>query len=165
MATQTSYSFTQKIDHPDVLTLAIQSSTIAPSLAYIEIPGDGTVLLWFSDVLSDEDQTTLTSLMASYVDALPNSTVQINKMYKDIQFGLDLIAQFGAANRSANLSTTQIIQISQQLAPLQSLLLSGSITTALAAIQNMTPSTLLPQATINSYVQQMQAYLAAENNS
>jgi hypothetical protein len=76
---------------------------------------------------------------------------------------MSIIAQFGAANRLANLSTSNVIQIAEQLAPIQSLLSSGSIATALTAIQALTPGALITQDIINTYAQELQNYLNGVN--
>jgi hypothetical protein len=98
--------------------------------------------------------------MGSYVNALPPLQVTVAQVNKDIAFGMSVIAQFGAANRIADLSTANVAQIAQQLAPIQALLSSGSIQTALSVIQSLTPSTLLSQNTINYYIQELQNYLS-----
>jgi hypothetical protein len=75
---------------------------------------------------------------------------------------MSIIAQFGAANRLANLSTANVIQVATQLAPIQALLMSGSLQTALVAIQGLTPNALITQEVINNYVQQLQNYINDE---
>jgi len=162
MATLTSYSFTLQVDYPDLLISAIQSSSIQTPLSYLERSGQGSsmsVIVWFVDVLSSADQTTLSSLITNYVNSLPTSQIAAAQVAKDISFGLGLIAQFSTQNRIANLSTGNVAQIAEQLAPVQSLLLSGSIETALTVIQGITPSALLTQDVINNYITQLQNYL------
>jgi hypothetical protein len=69
MPTLTSYPFVQQIDYPNVLTDNIQQSSISIALDHIETNGSGssmTVLVWFKDVLSSQDYSTLTSVMSSY---------------------------------------------------------------------------------------------------
>jgi hypothetical protein len=165
MATPTAYTFTQQVDYIDILTSNIQQSSIATALSYIGTDGTGSSMLvsvWFSDVLSDTDQTTLNSVMSSYINSLPTNQQQLNKILNDMNFGMQIIAQFGAANRSAGLTTAQVIQVSEQLAPIQSLLISGSIETAMTIIQGLTPNAFITQDIINNYVQQLQTYLSNE---
>jgi len=164
MAVVTTYNFTQEVDYPNLLVSNVQSSSISTPLINIETSGSGqtmSVSLVFSDVLSGADQATLNSIMSSYTNTIPALQATIEQVTKDINFGMSIIAQFGAANRIANLSTSEIAQISQQLSPIQALLMSGSIQTALVSIQNLTPTTLLTQDTINNYVSQIQAYLGS----
>jgi hypothetical protein len=165
MATMTEYDFTQQVDFPCVLVADIQASTISTPLVNVETVGSGPTMevsLFFSDVLSAADQTTLNSVMSSYVNSLPAAQVVFNQVSKDVSFGMGIIAQFGAANRIANLSTANVIQIAEQLATIQALLSSGSIETALTAIQALTPSTLLTQTTITYFAQQLQNYLSSQ---
>ena len=60
--------------------------------------------------------------MSSYVNELPAHQTALNQINKDISFGMSVVAQFGAANRLAGLTTAQVVQVAQQLAPIQSLL-------------------------------------------
>lgn len=162
MPVMTEYDFTQQVDYPSILIESIQSSSIATPVVNIETSGSGPTMevsIFFSDVLSTADQATLNFLMQAYVNSLPPLQVALAQISKDIAFGMSIIAQFGAANRIANLTTANVAQIAQQLAPVQSLLSSGSIDTALTVIQNITPSTLLTQETINYYATQLQNYL------
>ena len=166
MPVMTEYDFTQQVDYPSILVANIQASSISTPLVNIETSGSGptmAVSLFFSDVLSSADQTTLNSIMSSYINVLPTLQVTTAQVIKDIGFGMNIIAQFGAANRIANLNTSQIIQIAEQLAPIQSLLSSGSIQTALAAILAITPNSLITQDTINNYISQIQAYLGSNS--
>ena len=166
MPVMTEYDFTQQVDYPSILVANIQASSISTPLVNIETSGSGptmAVSLFFSDVLSSADQTTLNSIMSSYINVLPTLQVTTAQVTKDIGFGMNIIAQFGAANRIAGLNTSEVIQIAQQLASIQALLSSGSIQTALAAIQAITPNSLLTQDTINNYISQIQAYLGSNS--
>ena len=158
----TEYDFIQQVDYPTLLIQNVQSSNIATPLINIETSGNGPnmqVSLFFNDVLSSDDQLTLNSIMSSYVNELPAHQTALNQINKDISFGMSVVAQFGAANRLAGLTTAQVVQVAQQLAPIQSLLLSGSIATALAAIQSLTPNAIITQAAISNYSQLLQNYL------
>ncbi len=165
MATMTEYDFTQQVDFPSTLVENIQASSISVPLVNIETNGSGPTMevsLFFQDVLPDADQTTLNSVMAAYVNAISPLDAAIAQVKKDTAFGMSIIAQFGAANRVANLNTSTVAQIAQQLAPIQALLSSGSIQTALYVIQNLTPSALLTQDIINMYAQELQNYINAQ---
>jgi hypothetical protein len=161
----TEYDFTQQVDFPSTLVENIQASSISVPLVNIETNGSGPTMevsLFFQDVLPDADQTTLNSVMAAYVNAISPLDAAIAQVKKDTAFGMSIIAQFGAANRVANLNTSTVAQIAQQLAPIQALLSSGSIQTALYVIQNLTPSALLTQDIINMYAQELQNYINAQ---
>ena len=165
MAVMTSYDFTQQVDYPNLLIENIQASSIATPVVNVETSGSGPTMevsIFFSDVLSSADQSTLNSIMSSYVNSLPQAQVAVAQVMKDMGFGMSIIAQFGAANRIANLSPAEVAQVAEQLATVQALLISGSIDTALTVIQSLTPSTLITQDTINYYAQQLQNYLNSQ---
>jgi hypothetical protein len=74
MPTPTQYDFTQQVDYSSVLVLQIQQSSISTALDHIDTSGSGptmSVMIWFKDVLSTADQTTLNSVMAAYVNVAP----------------------------------------------------------------------------------------------
>jgi len=74
MATLTSYNFTQQVDYPMVLTDNIQESSISIAIDHIDTSGSGssmTVTVWFKDVLSTDDQTTLGTVMTAYINSNP----------------------------------------------------------------------------------------------
>lgn len=85
------------------------------------------------------------------------------KILARIEWGQTLMASFGAQNILAGYTTTQVTQIAQQLAPLQALVLSGSLETAIAFMNSLTPNALITQQTITSFVAQIHDYLAAGN--
>ena len=75
MPTLTEYNFTQQIDYPDVLTENIQASSISVALDHIDTSGSGpsmVVSVWFKDLLSSDDQTTLNSVLSAYVNTSPS---------------------------------------------------------------------------------------------
>ncbi len=158
----TEYDFIQQVDYPTLLIQNVQSSNISTPLINIETSGNGPTMqvsLFFNDALSSDDQMTLNNIMSSYVNELPAYQTALNQINKDVSFGMSVVAQFGAANRLAGLTTAQVMQVAQQLAPIQSLLLSGSIATALAAIQSLTPNAIITQTAISNYSQLLQNYL------
>lgn len=71
MATPTEYSFSKAMDIPS-LTTQIQASTIVTVLDYITVVGTQTNV-WFKDVLSSADQTTLNTVVTNYVYIAPPS--------------------------------------------------------------------------------------------
>jgi hypothetical protein len=78
MPTLTQYDFTQEVDYSSVLASNIQASSIATALDHIDTSGSGptmAVMVWFKDVLSNTDQTTLNTVMAAYVNTAPPTTI------------------------------------------------------------------------------------------
>lgn len=74
MSVLTEYDFTQQVDYTSVLAINIQASSIVTALDHIGTTGSGPTMIvavWFKDVLSTGDQTTLISLMASYINTAP----------------------------------------------------------------------------------------------
>jgi len=166
MPTITEYDFIQQVDYPSILIQNIQNSSISIPLINIETTGSGQTMevsLFFNDELSQEDQDILNTLMSSYVNQIPLEQQVFNQLTKDISFGMSVIAKFSAANRISDLTTTQVIQVSQQLAQIQALLNSGAITTALFAVQSLTPNAIITQNAINNYVQLLQNYLNSQS--
>lgn len=159
------YTFIKQVDFPSILSDSIKQSSISTELHHIDTDGSDVsmiISIYFVAALSEDDIITLNSLMENYVNALPLQQKHLDDILSDMGFGMQLIAQFGAANRTANLSIPQVITISQQLAPIQSLLMSGSLETALTIIQNLTPNALISQDVINTYAQTIQTYLDSE---
>ncbi len=162
MPTMTEYDFTQQIDYPNILIENIQQSSISVPIVNVETNGSGPTMevsLFFQDVLSSNDQATLNSIMSSYVNSLPPMQVALNQVNKNIAFGMSMIAQFSASNVAANLTTDQVATLAQQLGSIQTLLLSGSIATALTLVQAVTPTDLISQDTINLYTGLLQNYV------
>lgn len=83
------------------------------------------------------------------------------KILNRINFGQQLMANFGAQNILAGYTTSQIQQIAGQLQTVQALMQSGSLETTKAVMLAITPSTLITQTTINNFAQQIQDYLDA----
>lgn len=78
MPTLTEYDFVQQVDYTDLLTNNIRQSSISTSLDHIDTSGLGptmAVTVWFKDVLSTPDETTLDSIMSSYTNPSPKSSV------------------------------------------------------------------------------------------
>lgn len=78
MPTLTQYNFIQEVDYTSILTTQIQQSSIATALDHIDTSGNGSnmaISIWFKDVLSTDDQTTLNAIMGAYTNTPPTPTV------------------------------------------------------------------------------------------
>lgn len=85
---------------------------------------------------------------------------QISTMSKHIAFGNRMIALIGARNVSKNLTTAQVKQVVESYSTIQSLLSSGSLLTAKAEIEAITPDgTLITQADKDAILGELNAYL------
>ncbi len=76
-------------------------------------------------------------------------------------FGHDLIVEFAVQNILNGLTASQIAALATKLAGVQALLSSGSLHTALLAIQSLTPDANLTQDTINDFAGRIQDYLGS----
>lgn len=85
------------------------------------------------------------------------------RVIKAMEFGKDLMADYAAYNAVSGLNSAQIIGIAQLLAPVQSLLLAGSIETAKAILQSLSPdeSLGLTQSVKDAFLNKMQEFLDA----
>jgi hypothetical protein len=85
--------------------------------------------------------------------------IQVTKIKQAMTFGHNLIAEFGAGNVIAQLTPIQVAGVAQKLLNVQLLLLSGSLYTAIAALQGLVPDAILTTAVIKNYTNQIQTYL------
>lgn len=121
MATATEYNFTQQVDYPSVLIGSIQSSTISTVLINVETSGTGPTMLvsiWFKDVLSSADQTTLNSVMSTYVNSPPAPTIPTSVPSVIQILGADSVSicPFGTMfTATANQTTTYDLKISSSV--------------------------------------------------
>ena len=78
-------------------------------------------------------------------------------------FGQNLVAQFESwLNSSASGATSaQIATIDSQFQSIKVLLLSGSLQSALTAIEAVTPGTIVTSAILTSYENQLSTYISA----
>lgn len=77
---------------------------------------------------------------------------------KAMQFGQELIAEFGVQNVLTNKTTAEVAHLAAILAPAQALLLSGALHTAKEWIQSSAADEL-PQDTRDYFVSRIDSYL------
>jgi hypothetical protein len=172
MATMTSYSFTQQVDYPEILFASIQASNIATTLVYIERDGSGptmSVLCWFQDALSSEDQTTLNSILSAYVNSLPIETIIQRSISNAQNFGNSLLLEYAAQNVLAGITQAgQTIPVSNYLANLYNYLSAGSLYAGIQEINNLIADTSDAKAALSpfltndimyTYLNKIQTYL------
>ena len=82
-----------------------------------------------------------------------------NKVLEDMNFGRELIAEFGAQSAVNALTSEQIINISQRLAGVQALLMTGSLNTVLDVLPTIVTDELLPQEVLDYFAQKIRDYL------
>lgn len=75
------------------------------------------------------------------------------------QFGEQLIEEYGIRNVMSGKNTEQIRHIINKLAPMQLMLMSGSLYTALAQLDLVVPDTIVTQDDINYFRKRIKEYL------
>lgn len=90
MATVTKYSFEKTMDIPSI-TAQIQASAIVTIIDHIDV-ADGETDIWFKDVLSSDDETTLDTVVTnySYVAPAPAAPVSVTTQFEQKQYVLAL---------------------------------------------------------------------------
>jgi hypothetical protein len=76
-----------------------------------------------------------------------------------MDFGHEIIVEFSALNAINQLTTAQVLEISQRLAVVQVLLSTGALYTALDVLENITADELLSQELLDYFEQKIRNYL------
>lgn len=107
MPTPTTYQFTKEANYSDQLVRQIQESSISTAIDHIDTTGSGEemeVSIFFRDVLSEDDEATLNSLVDAYVGIAPPS--EIPKMIQILGSDSLVLNPFGAKLTPAAGTTT-----------------------------------------------------------
>lgn len=92
--------------------------------------------------------------------AQPNPAEVVKaRILEAMEFGKQLMAEFGATNVLAGKTTAQIAAISDKLSVVQSRLLSGSLYAALIAIDTLEPDANVSTEAIAEFKAKIQAFL------
>lgn len=84
----------------------------------------------------------------------------IAQKLRNMEFGKRILAIVAIRNDSKNLQPADVVSLSNTYAPIQALLLNGSIATAKAQIEAITPDgTLVTQADLDAILAEINAYL------
>lgn len=97
--------------------------------------------------------------LAEYLPKPPAVVAPIDQVKLNMKFGRLLIAEFGSEEEPNLLDTDQTAALIGMLGPVQMMLMTGAIATAMAYLQNMDFTGVLSQELINLYVAKMQSYL------
>lgn len=76
-----------------------------------------------------------------------------------IDFGNSIIVEFGASNSAANLSTSQVGSIASKLMNVQLLLQGGALSSAIQAINAITPDDYLTSDVLKHYRNEIETFL------
>lgn len=122
-----------------------------------DIP-DGFTQMSDSDMISLKvtNQTAYNAWLESKQDPL---AIARRKVKNAIAFGQDLIIEFSAESGTWNLNTLQIISLATELAPVQMLLQSGALGTAIMALNSITPDEIMTPEIIEKYTNTIQNYI------
>lgn len=82
------------------------------------------------------------------------------RQLRAMEFGRNLMAEFGSGNASAGRPPEQVRAISSRLDELQSLLLSGSLKAALQVIDEIVADELIPEAAKAYFKARIEGFLA-----
>lgn len=84
----------------------------------------------------------------------------IAQKLKNMEFGKRVLAIVSVRNDAKSLQPADVLSLSNTYAPIQALLLNGSIATAKAQVEAITPDgTLVTQADLDAILAEMNAYL------
>jgi hypothetical protein len=141
------------------------ASNLPPGWIIESMPYDGVSAVpneWIV-MTDDEMRIQLSNNEAAYEAFISGQVdlvaIQVTKIKQAMTFGHNLIAEFGAGNVIAQLTPIQVAGVAQKLLNVQLLLLSGSLYTAIAALQGLVPDAILTTAVIKNYTNQIQTYL------
>ena len=138
-------------------TVTLGESTTLPD-------GDGWILMTEEEFIAHKasNQADYTAYRAPIIAAEEAAAQEAgfrHAVMNAIDFGQSLIVEFSAMNAINQLSSAQIIEISQRLAGIQMLLNTGALYTAYEAMDSVTTDELLPQAIIDIFKQKIADYL------
>lgn len=104
------------------------------------------------------------SFHAPVVVSISAHEVAKEKVLAAMDFGQDLMADYSAYNAVAGLSSEQILGIAQLLAPIQALVIAGSIASAKAVLETIAPNDSIgfTQTAKDLFLGKMAAYLAEQ---
>jgi len=149
---QACYDITGKdLRYHSVLPVALLDENSDPLL-----DGEGNPLYEYQLL---EDAGLKTSVLSADGN-LEASEAAVQGKIKNMEFGKRILAIVSIRNDAKSLSAADVLSISNTYAPIQALLLSGSIATAKAQIEAITPDgTLVTQADLDAIVAEIDAYL------
>ncbi len=148
------YSYVKAIN---LSLLTAELATAKMNTLVDSISTEGTVLnINTNKELSPWEQMRLRSIIVKHNPITP---IVENRIISAMDFGRQLQISFATRNVMAGLNEQQILQLILQLKEVQNLLLTGSLKTALMAMQQLKPSAALPQSLIDEFIQKIKVYL------
>ena len=120
---------------------------------------------WLEDLVLDSDHAAAEAAMAALEaeeanqDATRLAVAGKDAVMSAMDFGRDVMAEYGSRNIAAGYNVTQIKQILTDLADLQAAMLSGSLYVAKDIIDNFTATAEIPQSEIDYFKAKVDSYL------
>ena len=120
------YSYV-KTNNPEKLIKEINASSISSLILKITIQGTYVDVETTSD-LDQGQQSSLLAVVQNHNPDIPDVELIVKKkIYQCMDFGRDIIAEFGAQNVATGMSDAQMTQLAEEFSSIQNLLLSGSL--------------------------------------
>lgn len=149
------YNFNKQVNS-DKLTKEILVEELP--LLFINTLGD-TVSVVMEEELTNEEIDVLSDIIINHTTTDLEVIIK-NKILAAMDFGRNLMAQYGAQNVLAGYNVTQIQTIMEATEKVQAALNTGSLYVALNEIENIEPDgVLITQATLDNFRHKIQDYL------
>lgn len=162
MAIQTKYSYLKQINMAKLIT-EIASASLSIALQHVDstdlLNGTWATDIWFVDVLSDTDVTTLNTVVINHTTAPISSDYVRNKIVAARNFGQYLLDEVATDNVLLNITTDQVASLIIKYSSIMAMLQSGSLYTALGAMQIIEPDDIMTQARKDKYINEIKVYL------
>lgn len=111
----------------------------------------------------DTSEAEWSARLAQYAGIIPQAPDVLAAAKASIlaamDFGRELIAEFGALNVANGLNPSQVAGVAAKLSSVQALLMSGSLKTAKLSISAITPDSYVTQAVKDDFTQRINDYL------
>lgn len=156
----TIYNYTKNIK-ADLLESEIISSGLI-DIEYINTVGD-EVFIFFNEELSEEQKILLDSVVSLHTESMPLQLIIKNKILESMDFGRNLMAEYGASNVIAELSLEQVQYIIDKTLKLQAALNTGALYVALTELDLLeTDDVVITTAKITEFRHKIQDYLGID---
>ena len=150
----TNYKFIKAANN-DKLIAELNVSAINDLIFSVSVESNLISIDTVRDLSSDEF-----AVLYSVIDAHNVAEDQLrNKVVSAIAFGQSLIVEVAVENIMLQLTIPQIIAILTKFAGIKAMLESGSLYTALAAMQQIKPDDTMTKERIDKYVNKLKKYL------
>lgn len=151
------YSFVKQVN-TEILNNEIAAAGLGSEWVSTSLTGS-LLKIEFRKTLNKKQFDVLHSLILNHKMQSQEEIETKDKVLSAIAFGQSIIVEVATDNIMLKLTPTQIIAILTKYAGIKAMLESGSLKTALAAMQTLKPDDNMPQWRIDKYVNKVKAYL------